>query len=49
MFGKGVYLSVFYCFCYIKDESTDMSGDQVSEERYQDLNEEEDIRMDDNV
>ena len=25
IFGKGVYLSVFYCFCYVKDIYTDMS------------------------
>ena len=46
MFGKGVYLSVFYCLCYVKDISTDMSEDQVSEERDTDLNEEEDTRID---
>ena len=37
MFGKGVYLSVFYCLCYIQDISTDMSEDQVSEESCMDL------------
>ena len=46
MFGKGVYLSVFYCLCYVKDISTDIPEDQVSEERYPNLNEEEDIRLD---
>ena len=30
---------VFYCLCYVKDISTDMLEDQVSEERYLDLNE----------
>ena len=35
--------SVFYCLCYAKDKSTDMSEDQVAEERYPDLYEEEDI------
>ena len=41
-----MYLSVFNCLCYVKDISTDMSEDQVSEERDPDLNEEEDIIMD---
>ena len=41
-----MYLSVFYCLCYEMDVSTDMSEDQVSEERDMDLNEEEDIIMD---
>ena len=45
MFGKGVYFSVFYCLCYVKDISTDMLEDQVMEERDPDLNEEEDIIM----
>ena len=40
MFGKGVYLSVFYCLCYVTDIYTDMSEDQVAEEIYPDLNEE---------
>ena len=46
MFVNGVYLSVFYCLCYEMDVSTDMSEEQVSEERDMDLNEEEDIRID---
>ena len=46
MFVKGMYLSVFYCLCYDTDISTDMSEDQVAEERYPDLNEKEDIRLD---
>ena len=45
MFVKFMYLSVFYCFCYNTDMSTDMSEDQVAEERDTDLNEEEDIRL----
>ena len=44
-FGKGMYLSVFYCLCYDMDISTYMLEDQVSEERYPEMNEEEDIRM----
>ena len=46
MFVKGMYLSVFYWLCYAKDISTDMSEDQVVEERVPDLNEEEDARLD---
>ena len=42
-----MYLSVFYCLCYEIDISTDMSEEQVTEERDPDLNEEEDIIMDD--
>ena len=37
---------MFYCLCYSNDRYTDMSEDQVAEERYPDLNEEEDIRLD---
>ena len=43
MFGKGMYLSVFYCLCYEMDIFTYMSEDQVSEERDLELNEEEGI------
>ena len=46
MFVKGMYLSVFYCLCYDTDISTDMSEDQVAEERDPYLNEKEDIRLD---
>ena len=46
MFGKFIYLSVFYCLCYAKDRSTYMSEDRVAEDRDPDLNEEEDIRLD---
>ena len=46
MFVKGMYLSMFFCLCYVKDISTDMSEDQVAEERDPDLNQEEDIRLD---
>ena len=31
MFGKGMHLSMFYCLCYVKDISTYMSEEQVSE------------------
>ena len=41
-----MYLSVFYCLCYAKDVSTDISENQVAEERDLDLNEEEDFRLD---
>ena len=46
IFGKCMYLSVFYCLCYVKDISTDTLEDQVAEERDPDLNKEEDIRLD---
>ena len=46
MFVKVMYLSVFYFLCYYTYISTDMSEDQVAEERDPDLNEEEDIRLD---
>ena len=46
MFGKGMCLYVFYCLCCVKDVSTDISEDQVSEEKDPELNEDEDIRMD---
>ena len=41
-----MYFSVFYCLCYVKEISADMLEEQVLEDRYPDLNEEEDIRMD---
>ena len=41
-----MYLSVFYFLCYDTDISTDMSEEQVAEERDPDLNEEEDIILD---
>ena len=46
MFGKGMHLSVFYCLFYLKGVSTDILEEQVLEERYLDLNEEEDIILD---
>ena len=30
---KGVYLSVFYSLCYVRDISTDMSVEQVKKEK----------------
>ena len=47
MFGKGIYFYLFYCLCYVKDISTDMLEEQVSEDRYPELNEMENIRMED--
>ena len=38
MFERGMYLSIFYCLCYEMDVSTDISEEQVSEERDPDLN-----------
>ena len=46
MFGKSMYLYVFYCLCCAKDISTYMSEEQVAEERDPYLNEEEDVRLD---
>ena len=46
MFGKGIYFSVFYCLCCVKDISRDMLEDQLAEERDMDLNEEKYIRLD---
>ena len=46
MFGKGVYLSLFYCLCYERGIYTYMLEEQVSEERHQDLNKEKYTRMD---
>ena len=45
MFERGMFFSVFYFLCYVKEISTDMSEEQVLEERDSDLNEEEDIIM----
>ena len=45
MFVKGMYLSAFCCLRYDTDISTDISEDQVAEERDPDLNEEKDIRL----
>ena len=46
MFVKVMYFSVFYCLCYATNISTDISEEQVVEERDPDLNEMEDIRFD---
>ena len=45
MILKGIHLSMFYCLCYDTDISTDMSEDQMAEERDTALNEEENIRL----
>ena len=47
MFERGLYLSVFYCFCFVKEKSMDMLEGQVLEVRDPDLNEDEDTRMED--
>ena len=36
---------MFYCLCYVKEISTDVLEEQVSEERYLDMKEEEGIIM----
>ena len=45
MFERVMYFSVFYFLFYIKDISMDMLEEHVLEERYPDLNEEEDFRI----
>ena len=46
MFERVVYLYFSFCLCYVKEISTDMLEEQVSEERYTELDEEEDtIRL----
>ena len=45
MFGKGIYLYVLYCLRHVSDISTDITEEQVLEDRDLELNEEEDIRM----
>ena len=45
MLGRGMYLSVFYRLCYVKDESTYFLEEQVLKERDPDMNEEDDIIM----
>ena len=47
MFGRGMYFSVFYCLCYVKDILTYVLEEQMSEVRNPYLNEEEDIIMED--
>ena len=46
MFVKCMYFSLFYYLCCVTDISTYMLEDQVAEEKYTDLNEEENIRLD---
>ena len=45
MFERGMYFSVFYCLCYVKDIPTDMLEEYVSDNRDLDPYEDEDIRM----
>ena len=45
MFERGMYFSVFYCLCYVKEIPTDMLEVKSSYKRDPDLNEDEDIRM----
>ena len=49
MFGRGMYLSVFYCLFYVTDMSMYLLEEIFSEERDADLNEDEDIRTDDTM
>ena len=43
MFGSGMYLYVFYCSRYVKEMSTNVLEEKVSEERDPYLNTEESI------
>ena len=36
-FGKGINLSIFYCFCFVKDIPPNISEEQVMEEKDPDL------------
>ena len=45
MFERGMHVYLFYCLCYVKEISTDMLEEQVSEERDLELNDQEGIRM----
>ena len=45
MFEKVMHLSVLYCLCYEMDIYIDILEEQVLEEIYPDLREEEYIRM----
>ena len=45
MIENGMYLSIFYCLCYVEEISTDILEEQMSEERDPDLKKDEDIRM----
>ena len=47
MFERGMYLYLSYCVCYVKKISNYMLEEQVLEERYPDLNEGGDIRLED--
>ena len=47
MFERGMCFYVFYCLCYVKNISTDIFEEQMSEERDPEPNEEEGIRMED--
>ena len=47
MFERGMYFSVSYCSCYVKETSTDMLEEKVLEDIDPDLNEEEGIGIED--
>ena len=44
-FGKGMYLSIFYCLCFVDEVSIHIAEKQETEERYPDLKWEEDFRI----
>ena len=41
MFEQGIYLSVFYCLCFVNERQVHMLQDRSKEERYPDLDLEE--------
>ena len=49
MFERGMYLSFFYCFCYVKEISMDILEEQMSEDSQTYLNGGWDIRMEDST
>ena len=48
MFERGIYLSLLYCLYYVKDISIDILEGKVPEEIHLYLNEEYEIRLEDN-
>ena len=45
MFEKGMYLSIFYCLCFVEVISVHTAEEQVMEERDPDIEWEEDFRI----
>ena len=45
IYGNGMYLSLFYCLCFVKERNMDMLEEQLRAERYTDLEINGDIRL----